>query len=96
MAKFGWDEKLKTWVKIGEGFTDPNAGLNGPVYCPDGGYYDPVLDRKFNDKQEKRDYMRKNGLMMHSGSKKQTEGNPGKTYYFIPGIKRTNRNYRYR
>ena len=77
------------WVLVDkDGFPNHNYGLNGPVYCPDGGYYDPVLNRRFESKQEKRDYMRANKLQMHSGGKKQTEGNPGKTYYFFPGLSR--------
>jgi hypothetical protein len=85
------------FVKISDTTSgDPNFGLNGPVYCPDGGYYDMALDKKFESKSEKKEYMRKHGLMMHSGSKKQTEGNPGKTYYFIPGARQNPRYYKTR
>jgi hypothetical protein len=96
MAKYLWNEKTRKLEYIGDGFTDPNRGLNGPVYCPDGGYFDPVLDRHFSDKSEKRNYMREKGLMMHSGSKKQTDGNFGKTYYFIPGLSKKSKYYKNR
>ena len=96
MARYLWNEKKHKLEYIGDGFTDPNRGLNGPVGCPDGGYFDPVLNRHFNNASEKRNYMREKKLIMHSGSKKQTEGNMGKTYYFIPGVSRKNRYYKNR
>jgi hypothetical protein len=96
MAKYLWNEKTHKFEYIGDGFTDPNAGLNGPVYCPEQGYYDPVLCKRFETKREKRAYMKENGLMMEGGSKKQTEGNFGKTFYFIPGLKVKSRYYKNR
>ncbi len=95
-GRYVWDEKQSTAVKVSDEATDPNAGVNGPVYCPDTGYFDIALNKFFSSKTEKKKYMREHGLQMHSGSKKQTEGNAGKTYYFIPGMKRTNRYHNYR
>jgi hypothetical protein len=101
MAHLRWippNERInnQAWVEIDSIMSDPNRGLNGPVHVPDGGYFDPILNRRFDSASEKRTYMREHGLMMHSGSKKQTEGNYGKTYYFIPGMKNTNRYYKNR
>ena len=84
------------WEDSNETFKDPNAGLNGPVWCPEGGYFDQVLNKRFETKQEKRDYLKANKLMMHSGSKPQTEGKPSSTHYFIPGLKTNPRYYKNR
>jgi len=64
MARFIWDTEIKEWIEVDGLAKDPNAGLNGPVYCPEGGYFDMALDRKFNSKSEKRQYMREKGLKM--------------------------------
>jgi hypothetical protein len=96
MARYLWNEKTHKLEFIEDGFKDPNAGLNGPVYCPENGYFDIVLNKRFETKREKRAYMREHGLMMEGGSKKQTAGNFGKTYYSIPGLSRNNRYYKTR
>ena len=59
-----YDLENHKWIKADEIPRDPNAGLNGPVWCPEGGYYDMALNKKFRDKQEKRQYMREKGLKM--------------------------------
>lgn len=88
----------KEWVKIDDSFTDPNKGLNGPVYCPEGGYYDRALQKRFESKEEKRSYMREHKLQGEGSSKNykgvQAQG-AGKTYYSIPGVK-CSRGYKYR
>ena len=81
MARWRWippDERVNgvAWVEVDGIMKDPNAGLNGPVWCPDSGYYDPVLNRKFSCKEEKRSYMRENKLQMHSGGRKKSGGEP--------------------
>ena len=83
-------------MEIDDIYQDPNHGLNGPVYCPDTGYFDPVLNRKFETKREKREYMRAHGLMMHSGSKPQTEGKGEPKIFSYSGIDRCSRSYKYR
>ena len=69
MSRYRWIPEEKKWVERG-GYKDPNAGLNGPVWCPDGGYFDMALDRRFESKKEKRAYMREKGLLMQGGGKK--------------------------
>ena len=64
MPRYRWDIKNKKWIDIDEIRPDPNAGCNGPVYCPEGGYYDMVLNKTFTSKDEKRRYMREKGLRM--------------------------------
>lgn len=69
MARFTWDTEIKKWVEI-DGFNnDPNAKLNGPIWCPEGGYYDMFLNKRFNSKSEKRQWMRGNGIMMDGNHK---------------------------
>ena len=66
MARYRWIPEEKKWIEIDEIRKDPNAGLNGPVWCPEQGYYDMVLNKHFETKREKRKYMREHGLMMES------------------------------
>ena len=86
MARYQYDKELKKVVKISDDNpTDHNKGLNGPIYCPEGGYFDPVLNRRFETKNEKRAYMREKGLKMHgSDSPKELLGTGKKTLYFYP------------
>ena len=85
MARYLWNEKtLKLELIDPDGYKDPNAGLNGPVWCPEQGYYDPVLNKHFESKRQKRDYMRENGLMMEGGKQvKKLEGRGRNTLYFF-------------
>ena len=69
MAHFRWDTENKIWIELDDIPKDPNAGLNGPVYCPKGGYYDMVLNKTFRDKSEKRQYMREKGLKMEGNNR---------------------------
>lgn len=41
---------------------NPNYGRNGPVYFPEGGYYDRALRKYFGTKTQKLEYMRAHGL----------------------------------
>jgi hypothetical protein len=66
MPRWRWNTEKKEWVEIDEIRIDPNAGLNGPVYCPENGYFDMVLNKKFESKEEKRMYMREKGLKMEN------------------------------
>ncbi len=77
-----WIPRTKEWVEVDEIYKDPNSGLNGPVYCPDGGYYDMALDKRFESKEEKRTYMRKSGLKMEGNDKPIDKRG---VYYFYPG-----------
>ena len=88
-----YDLKNHKWVDVDEPYRDPNAGLNGPIDCPEQGYFDPVLNQRFETKNQKRNYMRANGLKMQSGSRPTEK--PLSKYYFIPGIKNS-RYHRYR
>lgn len=69
MAKYIWNEQTQKLELVNEfGFRDPNKGLNGPIWCPEGGYFDKALNKWFNDKTEKRTYMREKGLKMDGSS----------------------------
>ena len=85
MPRYRWILKEKKWIEIDEIKPDPNAGLNGPVYCPEGGYFDRALQKFFHTKEEKRAYMREKGLKM-DGSSKEYKGvqarGIGHTSYF--------------
>ena len=85
MARYLWNEKTHKLELIDTvWYKDPNAGLNGPVWCPEQGYFDPVLNKYFNTKGEKREYMRANGLKMHgSNSPRKIAGQGRKTLYFF-------------
>ncbi len=98
MARYLWNEETRKFEFIDDGFTDPNAKLNGSVWCPEQGYYDKILNRRFETKREKRAYMRANGLMMESGDKPHLwDGKKkGSTYYSFPGQKTMSRGYKYR
>ena len=98
MARYRWIPEEKKWVEIDEIRPDPNAGLNGPVWCPSEGYYDKALNRRFESKEEKRRYMRKNGLKMESADRPHLwDGKKeGSTYYSYPGQKTKSRGYKYR
>ncbi len=96
MARLRWIPEEKKWIEIDEIRPDPNKGLNGPVWCPEQGYFDPVLNRRFETKREKRAYMRENGLMMEGGSKSQTEGKGVTKYFSYPGQKTKARGYKFR
>ena len=97
MPRYLWNEKTHKLELIGNGFKDPNAGLNGPVYCPEQGYFDVALNKYFNTKREKRAYMKEKGLMMEGGEKKiKQEGQGIKTFYSYAGQKTKSRGYKYR
>lgn len=95
MAIYAYNKETKKVELLASetSYKDPNSGLNGPVYCPEQGYYDMVLDRRFETKNQKREYMRANGLKMQSGSRPTIK--PLSKYYFIPGLK-NNRYYKHR
>lgn len=93
MPRWRWNTETKKWVELDSIMPDPNAGLNGPVYCPEGGYYDMALDKKFETKEEKRQYMRENKLMMEDKYKPVDKRG---TYYFIPGQKTCPKYYKNR
>lgn len=95
MARYRWIPESKEWIEIDEMYRDPNAGLNGPVWCPENGYYDPVLCKRFETKREKRQYLRVNGLKMQGGDK-PTAKKECSTYYSFPGQKTMSRGYKYR
>ncbi len=95
MARFRYDLETHCWIEIDDSYKDPNAGLNGQVWCPEQGYFDPVLNRRFETKRDKRAYMREKGLMM-SGLDKPTAKKELSTYYFIPGTGRNGRYYKHR
>uniref|UniRef100_A0A6M3KKF6 Uncharacterized protein n=1 Tax=viral metagenome TaxID=1070528 RepID=A0A6M3KKF6_9ZZZZ len=98
MARFRYDLETHSWKEIDEIRPDINAGLNGPIYCPEGGYFDRALQHRFESKEEKRSFMREHKLQMEGSSKNykgvQAQG-VGKTYYSIPGVK-CSRGYKYR
>jgi len=98
MPRYRWIPEEKKWIEIDEIRPDPNKGLNGPVYVPEGGYYDKILRRRFEDKGEKREYMRSHGLKMESGDRPHLWDGKKKhsTYYFIPGQKTCDKHYKYR
>ena len=91
-----WIPEEKRWVEVDEIYKDPNHGLNGPVWCPENGYYDMALNKRFETKREKRAYMREKGLMMEGGSKPQTEGKGVTKYFSYPGQKTKSKGYKYR
>ena len=95
MARYRWIPEEKKWVEVDEMRKDPNAGLNGAVWCPENGYYDMVLNKRFETKNEKRAYMREKGLMMQGGDRPQAK-KEGSTYYSYPGQKTKSRGYRFR
>lgn len=95
MARFRWIPEEKKWVEIDEIYKDPNAGCNGPVWCPEQGYFDPVLNKRFETKNEKRTYMKENGLMMQGGGRPVAK-KESSTYYSYPGQKTKSRGYKYR
>jgi len=39
-----------------------------PIWCPSGGYYDRALNRPFKDIREKKEYLKKNKLVMEGSS----------------------------
>ncbi len=95
MARYRYDLENHCWVEIDESYKDPNAGLNGPVWCPEQGYFDPVLNRRFETKREKRNYMREHGLRMQGGDRPEAKKELS-TYYSIPGTGRNGRYYKHR
>jgi hypothetical protein len=98
MARYLWNEKTHKLELLGDGFTDPNKGLNGPVWHPGHPYFDKALNRTFNTLSDKKEFMRQHGLAME-GSSKEYKGveakGIGSTYYSIPGV-RPNRTYKHR
>lgn len=66
MGNQRYDLETHSWVEVDDIRKDPNAGLNGPVWCPENGYFDPVLNKRFESKDEKRQYMREKGLKMEN------------------------------
>ena len=100
MARYLWNEKTHKLELIDtDGYKDPNTGLNGPIYCPDGGYFDKSLRRFFHDKAEKRAFMRRYGIIMEGSEDKKCSGPEaglGKTYYSIPKTTPYSRGWKYR
>lgn len=100
MARFRYDIENKKWIEIDGFIPDPNAGLNGPIYCPDGGYFDKALNRYFHTKEEKRFYMRENKLRMEGNDDNRDRNCPeagmGKRYYSFGGQKIMSKGYKYR
>ena len=100
-GRYVFDEEARQLVKVSEQVTDPNAGLNGPVYFPKGGtpYFDKALRRTFHSLSEKKAFMREHKLTM-AGEDKEFKGveaqGVGKTYYSYAGQKTCNRGYKYR
>jgi len=64
---YSWDSGLKEWVKISDYVKLTSHGLNGPLYCPDGGYFDKSLRRYFPDKKTKAAFMKEHKII-HEGS----------------------------
>ena len=77
------DSKGTKWIQTDDIPKDPNSGLNGPVYCPETGYYDPVLNQRFETKRQKREYMRTNKLRMDGSDKRRTMGKGPKISVFM-------------
>lgn len=101
MARFLWNEKTHKLEPLEGTPKDPNAGLNGPVWFPKGGYgyFDKALQKHFSSLQEKKDYMRENKLIQVAGDRTGDMNCPeagiGKRMYFYPGLKKP-RYYKYR
>ena len=101
MARFRWDIETKTWEEIDGLGGDPNAGLNGPVWFPKGGhkYFDKALNREFSSLDEKKSYMREHKLIQRGddrgGDMNCPEAGIGKRMYFIPGVKKVSKYYKY-
>ena len=101
-GRYIWDEKQKKLVKVSESAATPDAGFNGPVWFPKGGYkyFDKALQRTFHSKQEKKDYMRAHGLKSAGSDDKKCSGPEaglGRTLYSVPGLKKANsKAYKYR
>lgn len=100
-GKYVWDEVSRQLVKISDSVETPNAGLNGPVWFPNGGgYFDKALNRHFSTKQEKVDFMKANGIMQkaqdRTGDLNCPEAGMGKRYYSFQGQKTCSRGYKYR
>jgi hypothetical protein len=85
-GKYIYDEKQKKVIKVSDDTSTPrDAGLGGPVWCPEGGYFDKALQVHFKDKEEKRSYMREHGLAMAGSEDKKVRGPEaglGKRLYF--------------
>ena len=64
-----YDLETHSWISLDDIPKDPNAGLNGPVYCPENGYFDIALNKRFETKDDKRQYMRENKLRMDGNDK---------------------------
>ena len=64
---YKWDKELNEWVKTSDHVKLTSHGLNGPVYCPEGGYFDKSLRRFFPDAKTKANFMRENKII-HEGS----------------------------
>lgn len=101
-GRYVWDEETKQFLKTSDEVHDPNAGFNGPVWFPKGGtkYFDKALNKTFYSLQEKKDYMKANGLIMQGmnreGDTNAPEAGLGKRYTFIPGISKRPKYYKYR
>lgn len=92
---YEWDAEKRSLVKKSDIVTDPNAGLNGPVWFPKGGhkYFDKALNREFSSLSEKKSWMREHKIVQkaedRTGDLNRPEAGLGKRMYFIPGVKPT-------
>jgi hypothetical protein len=102
MARYLWDEKVHKLVELEGTPKDPNRGLNGPVWFPKGGhkYFDKALQREFSSLDEKKAYMREHKLIQQASDREGDTNCPeaglGKRMYFIPGVARKSKYYKYR
>ena len=92
---YEYDEETRQWIKVSDSCpTNPE-----PIWCPDGGYFDKALNRKFNSKTEKRKYMKEKGLRMDGSETKKVrgpEGGIGRTYYSFEGKTKNEKTYKHR
>ena len=102
MPRYIWNEKTQKLDEIGGIPKDPNAGFNGPVWFPKGGtkYFDRALNKEFSSLGEKKNYMRQHKLVQRADDKTGDincpEAGLGKRMYFIPGVSRNSRYYKFR
>jgi hypothetical protein len=102
MPRYIWNEKTQKLDEIDGIPKDPNAGLNGPVWFPKGGtkYFDKALQREFHSLDEKKAFMRKHKLVQRGddrqGDLNCPEAGLGKRMYFMPGVSRKSKYYKYR
>lgn len=99
-GRWVWEEGQ--FVKVSDQVSDPNAGLNGPVWFPKGGhkYFDKALNREFSSLAEKKAWMKEHKIIQRSDDKEGDRNCPeaglGKRYYSFGGQKTCSRGYKYR